>query len=127
MRISFSRLFLLLILAAPASSCNKKCENMPPVITIAQPIAAATIHLPDSVRIEGTVSDDVWLNALRVLVLNENGDTVFTESPDVYGNNEASFAYNYFTGTAGSFRLQIMAQDNVQSIGFAEVVFQVLP
>ncbi len=86
MRKIVSRLLFLFVFAATASSCNKKCENMAPLISIAQPLDGATIHLPDSVRIEGTVSDDVWLNRLGVWILNESGDTVFAESPDVYGS-----------------------------------------
>lgn len=122
--------FYLLVVVALiilAASCNKKCDNLAPVVIVTSPAEKDSIQLPDSLQISGTLSDDVWLNNAVVMIHNQNEDTVFIEYPDAYGKKEISFAYTYHITTAGTYHLHVTAQDNDKKETEKEIVFTVLP
>lgn len=119
--------FFAALLLLAASSCHKCPDNVAPVISVTTPTEGGTVQLPDSVRIEGTVSDDVWLNDMSVVIHDANDDTAYISAPDVYGKKEHSFTYSFFTTTAGTFHLHVSATDNEGVVSEKEAVFTVAP
>jgi hypothetical protein len=109
------------------TSCHKDCKTEAPVILVATPAEAGNIQLPNSVNISGSISDDVWLDKVTVMVLDANDDTVFISQPDVYGKKNYNFTYNYYTTTAGTFHLHVVAEDNEAQETEKEIMFTVLP
>ena len=122
--------FALIVSAACAlmaiSSCEKECKkNEAPVVTVTAPLESA--QFSDSVQIAGSVSDDVWLNDMAVMIHATNGDTVFVTRPDVYGKRSHDFAYTYYITTPGNLHLQVVATDNEGVTTEKEVMFTVTP
>ncbi len=118
---------VICLVASGISSCKKECNTAAPVISVTSPAQGGLIQLPDSIHIEGNVSDDVWLNSLSVTIYGPTEDTVFISHPQVYGQKEFSFTYHYFTGATGNFRLQVAAEDNDGLKAEKELTFTVQP
>lgn len=111
----------LTALAFTISACKKR--NQPPVITITTPLEGDTVLIPDSIRISGTVGDDVGLHQSAVLILNANGDTVVKQYPYVHDLKAYPFAYNFFPAVTGSYTLKIWAEDHQNASSETSVNF----
>lgn len=108
------------------SSCEKECKkNEAPVVTVTAPLESA--QFSDSVQIAGSVSDDVWLNDMAVMIHGSASDTVFSTKPDVYGKKSQDFAYTYYITTPGNFHLHVVATDNEGVVTEKETMFTVTP
>ncbi len=92
-------------------SCGKK-ENQAPVITITKPADNDTITIPDSLHMEGTITDDKSLHEMSVLVIGATGDTSFQEKPYVHNLKTYKIRYDFFPSVAGTYTLQVTAQDH---------------
>ncbi|HLP21203.1 MAG TPA: Ig-like domain-containing protein [Chitinophagales bacterium] len=103
---------LISAIAVTIGSCSKKTENQPPVVNLEEPAANETFALSDSVHIEGTVTDDESLHEMSVVVTNATGNKVFEQYPTVHELTTYSFHYHFHPGTAGTYNLEVTAEDH---------------
>jgi hypothetical protein len=116
-----------LLLATTFQSCKKE-ENSPPVINITSPASGALIGLSDSVRITGTASDDKELHEMSITLTEMAPDTVvFTAYPYVHEKESFNFSAVYKPKAAGSYLLEVTAEDHDGGQSSKQVLFNVAP
>lgn len=116
-----------LLLAVTFQSCKKE-ENSPPVITISTPASGALIGLADSIRISGTASDDKELHEMSITLTEMAPDTiVFSQYPYVHEKESFNFSAAYKPKAAGSYLLEVTAEDHDGGQSSKEVIFNVAP
>lgn len=104
--------FLVICLIAMLSSCGKKRDTLPPLITLTSPQDSSAITIPDSARISGKFTDGGGLHEATILILNSSGDTIFKQYPYVHDLKLYSFAYNFFPSVADVYTLKFAAEDH---------------
>ena len=98
-------------IAFTISSCGKK-ENQAPVITINEPADNETVTIPDSMHLEGLVTDDNSLHELSVLIIKSTGDTALQEYPYVHDLKSYIFHYHFHPSSVGTYTLKVTAEDH---------------
>lgn len=81
--------------------CKK--DNAAPVIELLNPFNGQDISTTDSILISGTLSDDVDLHELDIIVTNLNGDTVYYNSPYVHGLKTHKFNVLFAPQDTGTY------------------------
>jgi hypothetical protein len=114
MKISkpFILICVVVLLASLMYSCSKK--NGAPIIVIAKPVSNDTIITPDTLTVQGVVTDDKSLHQMSIIILTSIGDTVFQEQPYVHNLKTYSFKYDILiTDTiSGTYSLHVAAEDH---------------
>ena len=100
------------LLASFLYSCSKK--NEAPIIVITKPVNNDTIITPDTLTVQGVVTDDKSLHQMSVIILSSTGDTVFKEYPYVHNLKTYPFKYDILiTDTiSGTYSLHVAAEDH---------------
>lgn len=95
------------------ASCSK--ENKAPVINWVSPTDSTVVYTPDSVHLQGTITDDRSLHEVYIAIFNDSTtDTIFKLEPYVHDLKVYSYRANYFpdTLTSGNFTLLVTAADH---------------
>ena len=108
--IIFLSLTLIATIAFTISSCAKK--NAAPVIDIQEPLNNEMVTLPDSVHVEGTITDDESLHEASIVIIKSTGDTAFQDYPYVHDLKKYDFHYHFHPSTAGTYTLHVTAADH---------------
>ncbi len=124
-QIVFLGLTVVSTLAITISSCGAK-ENQAPVIDIEEPADnTAVVTMPDSLHIEFTATDDESLHEMSVLIIKSTGDTAFQQYPMVHDLKTYTFHSHFPPTSAGSYTLQVTAEDHDSESSSATRTFTV--
>lgn len=134
-----SQIFSLVLVSAFSFliSCSKNNhtssnDTVKPVITMAEPLPddTTTLSVEPEVHVEFTVTDEVGLHELSVLVIKNNTDTLMNESPAVSNLKVYAFHEHLIpTGIAAvvPFKAIITASDHAGNVQSTIVNFYVTP
>ena len=111
---------------------SSSTDDTKPIITIAEPTANDTISLTleSEVHIEFTVTDNVGLHNLSVLIIKNNIDTLMNETPSVSDLKVYSFHEHLIPiGIASltGFKVLIKAEDHSGNMESKVIDFYVEP
>ncbi len=122
----------LAILASAFIACKKqtKIDTQKPSITLVEPTEdTLELSIEPEIHIEFTLSDNEQLQSLQVNLVDSNGITLFTETPNVSGFSVYPF-HAHITPSislATPMELQIIASDKNQNIVTMIKTFVVMP
>ena len=136
---NFIKLYSILIIFGSTLllySCNKNnsssTDDTKPIITIAEPTTndTITLTLEPEVHIEFTITDNVGLHNLSVLIIKNNIDTLMNETPSVSDLKVYSFHEHLMpigiTSLTG-FKVIIKAEDHSGNMESKVIDFYVEP
>ncbi len=100
------------LLATGIQSCKK--ANTAPVVNWLTPTDTTVVTLPDSIAMQGTVSDEGDLHELAIYMVREQTDTVLYQDIYVHGLKAYSYRANFFPDSTqtGVYMLYVSAQDH---------------
>lgn len=98
MKNNFRIIICLLILSTSLYACSRQShsnsDTTKPIITVVEPLAndTASLAVEPEVHIEFTATDETKLRELNVVLIKNNTDTLFNDSPTV--DNLTVYAYH---------------------------------
>src|SRR5690606_28411159 len=108
-------LSLLIILSIGLAGCRKEKEDRGPVIEIASPAAGTTLHVPDTLAVLVTVSDDEMVTSVRITLEDHNGIPIAPSIVEEVNAPGATLQRQIIVSEpmieAGSYSLAVRASD----------------
>lgn len=119
-------LSLLIILSIGLAGCRKEKEDRGPVIEIASPAAGTTLHVPDTLAVNVTVTDDELVTSVRITLEDHNGIPIAPTIIEDVNAPDATLQRQIIVSepmiAAGSYSLAVRASDgNTTTSAFRSV------
>ena len=108
-------LLLLIILSIGLAGCRKEKDDRGPVIEIATPAGTTTLHVPDTLAVIVTVSDDEMVTSVRITLEDHNGipiaPTIIEDVNAPGATLQREIIVSQTLIEAGSYSLAVRASD----------------